>query len=61
MSLAHAPQPNLLRSRNQIVAKSFYEKLRSEGFSPEQIIDLSATLIGPSSPTRDLGETPQAK
>ena len=37
--------PALLRSRNKAVAKSFYRQLRSEGFSHEQIIELSATRL----------------
>ena len=37
--------PTLLRSRNRTVAKSFYRHLRSEGFTHEQIIELSTTLI----------------
>ncbi len=37
--------PELLRSRNQIVARSFYRQLRSEGFTHRQIIELSAALI----------------
>ncbi len=36
----------LVRHRNQVVAKSFYRQLRSEGFSHEQIIELSTTLLG---------------
>jgi hypothetical protein len=36
---------NLLRTRNRTVAKSFYRQLRTEGFSDEQIIELSATLL----------------
>jgi len=36
---------NLLRNRNRTVAKSFYRQLKTEGFSHEQIIDLSATLL----------------
>ncbi len=42
---AAAAAPALLRSRNKAVAKSFYRQLRSEGFSHEQIIELSATLL----------------
>jgi len=38
-------QRTLLRSRNRTVAKSFYRQLKTEGFSHEQIIDLSATLL----------------
>lgn len=37
--------PALLKSRNRTVAKSFYRQLRSEGFSHEQIIDLSGALL----------------
>lgn len=37
--------PELLRSRNQVVARSFYRQLRSEGFTHRQIIELSAALI----------------
>ncbi len=40
-----ASSPELLRSRNKAVAKSFYRQLRSEGFSHDQIIELSATLL----------------
>lgn len=36
---------SLLQSRNQVVARSFYRQLRSEGFSHRQIIELSAALI----------------
>jgi hypothetical protein len=36
---------SLLDSRNKAVAKSFYRQLRTEGFSHEQIIELSATLL----------------
>lgn len=42
--VASNPQ-NLERHRNRVVAKSFYRQLRSEGFSHEQIIELSATLL----------------
>ena len=37
--------PALFKSRNRTVAKSFYRQLRSEGFSHEQIIELSTTLL----------------
>ena len=39
------PAMELLRNRNKAVAKSFYRQLRTEGFSPQQIIELSATLL----------------
>jgi dsDNA-specific endonuclease/ATPase MutS2 len=45
MTSAHAAAPELLRHRNKSVAKSFYRQLKSEGFSHEQIIELSATLL----------------
>ena len=35
----------LLQSRNKSVAKSFYRQLKNEGFSHEQIIQLSTTLL----------------
>jgi hypothetical protein len=38
-------QKHLLQSRNRTIAKSFYRQLRDEGFSHEQIIELSATLL----------------
>lgn len=42
--LASNPQA-LETHRNQVVAKSFYKELKREGFSHQQIIELSATLI----------------
>lgn len=40
------PNPSqLLRNRNKVVAKSFYRQLKTEGFSHEQIIELSVTLL----------------
>lgn len=41
---AHQHQ-ELLRNRNKTVAKSFYRQLKTEGFSHEQIIELSTTLL----------------
>jgi hypothetical protein len=35
----------LLRNRNKAVAKSFYRQLKTEGFSHDQIIELSAALL----------------
>jgi hypothetical protein len=35
----------LLRHRNRTLAKSFYRQLKSEGFSHEQIIELSSALL----------------
>ena len=40
-----ATSAELLSNRNRMVAKSFYRQLRGEGFSHEQIIELSATLL----------------
>ena len=37
--------PALFKNRNRTVAKSFYRQLRAEGFSHEQIIELSTTLL----------------
>jgi len=37
--------PQLLETRKRTVAKSFFRQLRSEGFSHEQIIELSASLL----------------
>ena len=45
MTTTPAPAPELLRNRNKAVAKSFYRQLRTEGFSPQQIIELSATQL----------------
>jgi hypothetical protein len=36
---------SLLQNRNKVVAKSFYRRLRTEGFTHEQIILLSTTLL----------------
>ena len=42
----NAQQPEkLFDRRNKIVARSFYRQLRAEGFTPEQIITLSTTLL----------------
>lgn len=46
----------LLNHRNRTVAKSFYRQLRSEGYSHEQIIQLSTTLL--DLVTEDLRPTP---
>lgn len=45
--VASTNKPNevLLKNRNRTVAKSFYRSLREQGFSHEQIIQLSTTLI----------------
>ena len=56
--LATNPQ-TLARHRNQVVAKSFYRQLRNEGFTHEQIIELSATLL--DLVTEDMKESTPAK
>ncbi|NOY26968.1 MAG: hypothetical protein GXP62_13950 [Oligoflexia bacterium] len=40
----HAEQ-QLLHSRNKSVAKSLYRQLRTQGFTHEQIIELSSSLL----------------
>ncbi|TVQ91385.1 MAG: hypothetical protein EA397_10020 [Deltaproteobacteria bacterium] len=35
----------LIRNRNRTLAKSFYRKLKTEGLSHEQIIELSTALL----------------
>ncbi|MEN0064425.1 MAG: hypothetical protein AAGA48_19920 [Myxococcota bacterium] len=39
------PTPKLLKNRNRTVAKSFFRQLKEQGFSHEQIIELSASLL----------------
>ena len=36
---------DLYRHRNRSVARSFYRQLRTEGFTHQQIIELSTTLL----------------
>ena len=36
----------LVHKRNKTLAKSFYRELQTQGLSPEQIIQLSTTLLG---------------
>ena len=40
-----ASNPQLVRRRNDTVAKSFFRELRSQGFSHNEIIELSAKLL----------------
>ncbi len=35
----------LFRTRNRSVARAFYRQLRTEGFTHQQIIELSTTLL----------------
>ncbi len=37
--------PDLQRTRNQTVARSFYRQLKTEGFSHQEIIELSTNLL----------------
>lgn len=48
-------QHELLRNRNKSVAKTLYRQLRTEGFTHEQIIELSSSLL--DMVTSDLRET----
>jgi hypothetical protein len=57
----HSVAPELLRHRNRTVAKSFYRQLKTEGFSHEQIIELSTTLLDlVNEDMRDCRPTPGA-
>jgi hypothetical protein len=42
---ARTNEEELLRSRSRSVARSFYRQLRTEGFTHQQIIELSTTLL----------------
>jgi len=46
MTVQRQNDKQLLNDRNRIVARSFYRHLKAEGFSHEQIIELSTTLLG---------------
>jgi hypothetical protein len=45
MTVQREDDKQLLQDRNRIVARSFYRHLKAEGFSHEQIIELSTTLL----------------
>lgn len=46
ISMMTQPQSeDLYQNRNKCVAKSFYRQLKTEGFTHEQIIELSTTLL----------------
>jgi hypothetical protein len=50
---------NLYRNRNQSVARSFYRQLRTEGFTHQQIIELSTTLLDfVTEDLKDQGDSP---
>lgn len=59
-AVSSAPE-SLLQSRNQVVARSFYRQLKSEGFSHRQIIELSAALIDLVTEDIRADEAPEAK
>ncbi len=40
-----ATSDELYRNRNRSVARAFYRQLRTEGFTHQQIIELSTTLL----------------
>ena len=42
---ASAMTEDLFRSRSQAVAKTFYRQLRDEGFTHQQVIELSSSLL----------------
>ena len=51
----------LYRNRNRAVARSFYRELRNEGFTHQQIIELSTSLLDMvtedlKQPSEDRGE-----
>ena len=43
--MTYEPTPELYVNRNKSVAKSFYRQLKTEGFTHQQIIELSTTLL----------------
>jgi hypothetical protein len=43
--MTYEPSPALYVNRNKSVAKSFYRQLKTEGFTHQQIIELSTTLL----------------
>jgi hypothetical protein len=57
-----APQTKeLFRTRNRSVARSFYQQLRTEGFTHEQIIELSGALLDMVTEDLSKDSTAQAK
>lgn len=44
MHTTYRPE-ELLRTRNRSVAKAFYRQLRTEGFTHQQIIEISTALL----------------
>ncbi len=45
MNPSPANREELFQNRNRSVARAFYRQLRSEGFTHQQIIELSTTLL----------------
>lgn len=45
MTTQTTPPDELFRNRNRSVARAFYRQLRNEGFTHQQIIELSTTLL----------------
>lgn len=45
MTPSPANREELFQNRNRSVARAFYRQLRSEGFTHQQIIELSTTLL----------------
>ena len=45
MNPTPTPREELFQNRNRSVARAFYRQLRSEGFTHQQIIELSTTLL----------------
>lgn len=43
--MTHVSNEDLYQNRNRTVAKSFYRQLKAEGFTHQQIIELSTTLL----------------
>lgn len=45
MNPSPANREELFQNRNRSVARAFYRQLRTEGFTHQQIIELSTTLL----------------
>jgi hypothetical protein len=45
VSMNSTTAPDLMSHRNKTVAKSLFRQLKEEGFSHQQIIELSTTLL----------------
>jgi hypothetical protein len=42
---SNSNEAELYRNRNRSVARAFYRQLRTEGFTHQQVIELSTTLL----------------